>query len=354
MPVPVCAQEPPEPEPPGGGGGKDEEVCPDNLVNIVNWFPVTPPLGNGAWFPLPPSGHRCPFYEFGWQHFLVATQPTGPMGAANFLTWAAIENTFGAGAGQPHPPGPPILAAGVIEAGQRDILVDQFRNPIFYSVQFNKTFVDFVNRYQLTTVDGIKKAPPELQLPTDVVTLKSAWQIVQQGQTPGAPLNNRMIRAQVRVPTLRLANGEVVEDRENLRTVTAQLISLHVAFTIPGHPEQDLINVRAGRRQRQLAGGTQRGGAPAAAVDDALRPESRPDRSGHAELRPLPADGTHHRTGGPGRAPDHERRQRLQRDDPAVRPADQRPPGLPRVALARDPYNLTIHDRVKVSFDTLA
>jgi len=164
--------------------------------------------------------------------FDPATQPDA-QGVPAFLSWNTIENTFGADAGKPHPAGPPILSAGVTQAGQRQILVDVNRNPIFYGIHFNKRFVDFVNLYQLTTVDGIKKAPPELQFAADVVELKSAWQIVPQGQTP----NPRMIRASVRVPTLKVTNGAITEDYTTLRTVTAQMMSIHVVFTIPGHPE---------------------------------------------------------------------------------------------------------------------
>src|SRR6185436_12307536 len=72
-----------------------------------------------------------------------------------------------------------------------------------------------------------------LQFGKDIVELKSAWQLVPQGQTP----NPRMIRATVRIPTLRVADGSISEDYSTLRTVTAQLLAIHVASTIPGHPE---------------------------------------------------------------------------------------------------------------------
>jgi hypothetical protein len=46
-----------------------------------------------------------------------------------------------------------------------------------------------------------------------------------------------MIRATVRVPTLKVVDGTVTEDYTTLRTVTAQMLAIHVVFTIPGHPE---------------------------------------------------------------------------------------------------------------------
>src|SRR6185436_2619429 len=104
-------------------------------------------------------------------------------------------------------------------------------------IHFNRNFVDFVNHYQLNTVDGIKKAPGELQFPSDVVELKEAWQIIGSAGQAGAPANNRMIQAQVRIPTLRIVNGALHEDYAMLRTVRAQLLAIHVVYTIPGHPE---------------------------------------------------------------------------------------------------------------------
>jgi hypothetical protein len=227
-PFPKCDQIPPAP---GEGGEENEPPCPENAgFELRNWFPVTPEVT--SCFPLAHPATECPFYQFSFQHFLVATQPK-PDGAPDFLTWPSIENTFGAGAGKPLPPGPPILNSGVTQAGQRQILVDVNRNPIYYGIHFNKKFVEFVNYYQLNTVDGIKQANPELQFPADVVELKSAWQIIP----PGTQGDNRMIQAEVRIPTLRIVNGALSEDYATLKTVRAQMIALHVVATIPGHPE---------------------------------------------------------------------------------------------------------------------
>jgi hypothetical protein len=231
-PAEICDQ---EEEPADDGGGEEEEVCPDNLVNIRNWFPVTPRVVP-ACFPLKHPATECPFYEFGVQHFLIATQPSTAVatrGQPDFLTWASIQNTFGENAGRPQPPGPPILNGGVTQAGQRQVLVDVNRRPIFYAIHFNQEFVEFVNTYQLTTVEGIRKAPPELQFPNGVVTLKSAWQEVEAPQMA----NPLMISARVRVPTIEVVNGELRENFANLRTINAQLLAIHVVFTIPGHPE---------------------------------------------------------------------------------------------------------------------
>jgi hypothetical protein len=236
-PFPKCDQPIPEPLPPGAD--EPEEPCPENAgFELRNWFPKTPDVV--GCFPLSHPATECPFYQFGFQNYLVATQPDeqgATRGEPAFLKWASIETTFGAGAGKPPPAGPPILNSGVTQAGQRQILVDRFRNPIYYGIHFNKNFVDFVNKYQLNTVDGIKKAPAELQFPADVVELKEAWQIIGSAARAGAPANNRMIQANVRIPTLTVVNGAIHEDYNQLVNARAQLLAIHVVYTIPGHPE---------------------------------------------------------------------------------------------------------------------
>jgi hypothetical protein len=202
--------------------------CPEQLSDLEEWFPETPEVESCA--PRPRPSNTCFFYQFAWQHFLVAAEPNA-QGTPDFLTWDTVEDLFGTG--NRFPPGPPVLSTSVAQPGQREIVVDQNRSPIFYGTHLNDEFARFVRRNDLDTVAGIKAAPAELQFPIDVVQIRSAWQIVPQGQQP----NNRMIRAAVRVPTLRVAGGDIEEDREALRNVNVQLIALDLAYTIPGHPE---------------------------------------------------------------------------------------------------------------------
>jgi hypothetical protein len=219
---PICEQLP-DPADPAAAN-----ACPEDLDDLDDWFPTTPEVD--SCLPRPRPSNTCAFYQFAWQHFLVATQPN-EQGAPEFLAWETIETTFGGG--NRFPPGAPVLSGSLPQAGSRQILTDQTGKAIYYGIHLNDEFRQFVRRNDLDTVDGIKKAPAELQFPVDVVQLRSAWQIVGQGTAP----NQRMISAAVRVPTLRVVRGEIEEDRTVLREVTAQLIALDVAFTIPGHPE---------------------------------------------------------------------------------------------------------------------
>jgi hypothetical protein len=224
IPVPnKCA---PDPEPPAG----EEETCPAVLTEINPWIPTTP--APRTCLPPPHPETECRFYQFSWHQFMRALQPTGPMGKPDFLNWNTIENTFGPGAGTPTP-AIPEFHSGVTQAGGRQVLVDQTGKPIYYAIHFNKLFVDFVKAYGLETSAGIKAASPWLQFPTDVVELKSAWQVVSDTAPPANFLTTR-----AKVPTLKVEGGKVVEDRAApLREVTLALLAIHVVHTLPGHSE---------------------------------------------------------------------------------------------------------------------
>ena len=61
--------------------------------------------------------------------------------------------------------------------------------------------------------------------------LKSAWQIVDDANPPAD-----YIVAKVTVPTLSLANNQVVADEKKPRMVTAALLALHVVYPCPATP----------------------------------------------------------------------------------------------------------------------
>ena len=76
-----------------------------------------------------------------------------------FLSWNTVENTFGAGAGQPTP-AIPVLQAGVTQAGGRQIVIDQNGHALYYAMHLNPAFVKFVNDAHLTSADQIRRADP--------------------------------------------------------------------------------------------------------------------------------------------------------------------------------------------------
>jgi hypothetical protein len=207
--------------------------CPLNARDIDGWLPMTPPP---KYFnPAPHPQTECPFYQFSFQNFLIATQPDAS-GSPAFLKWNTLENTFGEHAGEPGPE-VPIIASGITQAGGRqnqNILVDQNGNAIRYGIHFNQRFVNFVYKNKLTTGEAIKAADRNLKVAeADVIELKSAWQVVPTGQA----VPNTFITTKAKIAAIKNVNGQLVEDRADLRDATLILVALHVVFTIPGHPE---------------------------------------------------------------------------------------------------------------------
>jgi hypothetical protein len=217
------------PNPPG-----DPEMfdCPVDKKILDGWLPSTPPVKGCR--PAPHPATECLFYVFGWQNFLLATQPD-VNGKPAFLDWNTIENTFGAHAGEPAPE-IPVLTGGVTQAGGRQVLVDQKGHAIYYGIHLNKAFVDFVKENDLTNAEAVKNADPNLAFPTtrDIVELKTAWMIVDDANPPA---NFFTTRAKVSTLRVNAATGTVQEDRSALRDVTVALIAMHVVYTLPGHPE---------------------------------------------------------------------------------------------------------------------
>jgi hypothetical protein len=181
----------------------------------------------------------CPFYQDAWQRFLLVAQPDkNHNNAPIFLTYPAIRDVF-------TPPAPAmqnidqnlaLLDAGINQAKSQGILVDQNGNPVFYAINVNGTFKDFVIGSGLSTVAALQSVnvaggKADIQLPPGIIELKSSWQIV-----PDSNAASTYITAKVQVPYLKAINGSVVPTPQT-RTVTVALLQLHVVFSLDDHPE---------------------------------------------------------------------------------------------------------------------
>jgi hypothetical protein len=199
-----------------------EESCPAS----VEWLPTTPPLQ--MFKPLPHPETECPFYRGAWQNFLIATQPDAT-GEPALLRYPTIDVVFDSA--KPLPAQRALLG-DIRQAGQRHILIDQNGNSIYYGIHVNQAYADFIAAHGLRTKDAIQNADRALFFPPGVVELKSAWQIVDDSTA-----TDDFITATATVATLKAQNNQIVEDRNTPRTVKVRLLALHVAFTLPGHPE---------------------------------------------------------------------------------------------------------------------
>ena len=192
----------------------------------VEWLPTTPRLE--MFKPPPHPASECPFYRGGWQSFLIATQPDAT-GRPALLGYPTIDDVFQSA--KP-PSAQRALLGDIRQAGGRHVLIDQNGNSIYYGIHVNQAYADFIATHGLRTRDAIVNADKTLFFPPGVVELKSAWQIVEDGAPAGD-----FITATATVPTLKALNHQIVEDRDTPRSVKVRLLALHVAFTLPGHPE---------------------------------------------------------------------------------------------------------------------
>jgi hypothetical protein len=218
------------------GGAPALEDC----AASTEWLPNTPPVQ--MYQPLPHPATECPFYRGGWQNFLIATQPVDAQGTPALLTFPTIETVFTPSV--PYGPNRSFLG-DIKQAGQREILIDQNGNAIYYGIHVNQAFADFIHANQLETAKAIQaySSDPTLKnlfFPAGVSEFKSAWQIVDTDHPP-ADLADYIV-LKTTVPTLHTAqdaqgNKQIVEDKNAPRPVTVRLLAIHVVYTLPGHPE---------------------------------------------------------------------------------------------------------------------
>ena len=210
------ASPPPPPE--------EEEVCPASR----EWLPNTPAVA--LYKPPPHPASECAFYRAAWQSFLFATQPDAETGQPALKSYATVDDLFQRSVPRKQPR---AWLGDVKQAGGRQILIDQNGRPIYYGIHVNEGFSKFVVDNELQTADAVRDAPSDLFLPGDVVELKSAWQEVAEDD----PSLSSFISTRALVSRISYANGQVLEDYEHPREITVRMLALHVAFTLPGHPE---------------------------------------------------------------------------------------------------------------------
>ncbi|HKE14667.1 MAG TPA: hypothetical protein VKB80_07375 [Kofleriaceae bacterium] len=199
-----------------------EEVC----AASSEWLPNTPALDQFK--PLPHPATECPFYRGGWQNFLVAMQPDAD-GRPAMLSYPTIDTMF-----EPALPRAETRSelGDIRQAGGRQVLIDQNGNSLYYGIHVNQAYADFLDAHGLHTREDVENASPRLFFPPGVVEFKSAWQIVEDGDS-----SDDYITITTTVPTLSQDGDRIIEDRDTPREVRARLLALHVVFTLPGHPE---------------------------------------------------------------------------------------------------------------------
>ena len=247
--------------------------------------------------PAPHPDSECPFYQGVYQNYLIATMPSAN-GDPAIVSYATVEDAFLsarpspytrntgdlASNGAPLPPsqspdpyinpggaaaaasarqGPPTGKAWlgtVHQPGQRNVLVDQNHHTLYYGLHMNQAFVDFIKAENLQTVNGIMLVDPNLEFPPGLVEFKTAWTDIDPRDFPDAngsfgtangivppPTDfasdpgdySNYIKTMAWLPYLSLdpTSGKVREDPDHPVQRRMALVAIHVAYTLPNHPE---------------------------------------------------------------------------------------------------------------------
>jgi hypothetical protein len=221
------------------------EDCPAS----AEWFPTTPPVR--MFDPSPHPDTECPFYRGAYQSFLVATQPDA-QGRPALVHYPTLDDAFVSAT--PHATrntsGRAWLGT-VLQAGYRNVLIDQDGHTLYYGLHMNQAFVDFIRTNNLQTVNGILNVDPALSFPPGLVELKTAWKDIDPADFPGGKVpppggypgdpgdysNYITTTAWVSHLGTDPLTGVLVEDLDHPRLIRVALVAIHAVYTLPGHPE---------------------------------------------------------------------------------------------------------------------
>jgi hypothetical protein len=194
--------------------------------------------------PLPHPAPECPFYQGGFQNFLIAAYPDAN-GDPALASYATIDDAFQSKA--PHALAPAGQHRGTMnrawlgdikQAGGREILIDQNCHTLYYGIHLNQAFVDFVKANGLQTLLGVQNAPANLFLPPGLVEFKSAWMDIDPGDGVTGDFST-YITTSAWVPTLHQdpTTHHISEDKDHPRQIKVALLAIHSVYSLPGHPE---------------------------------------------------------------------------------------------------------------------
>lgn len=234
-------------------GREADAACPAPS----NWLPTTPAVAMTNYAPHPDT--ECPFYQGAYQNFLIAAQPDSS-GDPAFFQYATIDDAFASTLphAQRDTSGRAWLIA-VLQAGERDVLIDRDDHAIYYGVHMNQAFADFIESNHLDTVSGILGVDPSLSFPPGLVEIQTAWKDIDPQDFPdssgayGTPNGvvppptsfasdpgdySNYITTTAWLPLLSKSTvGLIVEDANQPLLRRIALVGMNIAYTLPGHPE---------------------------------------------------------------------------------------------------------------------
>jgi hypothetical protein len=273
----------------GAGAVALNEDCPAG----DDWLPdgggSPPPVR--MFTPPPHPDTECPFYRGAYQNFLIATTPLAN-GDPAIVRYATLDDAFTSATphlvrntGDPSadPYANPTGATGattvrsgqatgrawlgaVLQAGQRNALIDQDHHTLYYGLHMNQAFVDFIKANGLDTVQGIMNVDSNLEFPPGLVEFKTAWKDIDPRDFPDASgklgTPNGIVSPPGDIKNNPILQGDpgdysnyitttawipwltqdptthfIKEDRDHPVQRKVALVAIHCVYTLPGHPE---------------------------------------------------------------------------------------------------------------------
>jgi hypothetical protein len=223
---------------PQRNGRAEESECPADKawVDSAEKFDSTEPSE---------KTEECPFYQRAWAAFLHVTREgtnnSAPVFLQEYETFRSLflkqkaarlngESVMILSIRTPENPTP--VFDGGIDQARSSAVIDRNGNPIFYSIEIDPVFSDFIRKNKLDDKKVVRSAF-DADIENGSIEIKSAWQIVEDE----AAYKN-YITTKAMVPALKQDGDQVHSDPSApMRPATVALLGIHVVFKIQNHPE---------------------------------------------------------------------------------------------------------------------
>lgn len=237
----------------------EEEVCPA----VAAWIDAGTAPDNAE--PDEPTDNECGFYQWAVQTFLYITKKEDNDQKERFLKYPAMAEVFNNAKFAMFRVSPqsdvslapripkqqnPIVdesikvlsdtlaREGITQAGSlAGVLVDQHKHIIYYSIQMNDIFKQFIVDNKLNaspeSLKNFARDNPQAVFPRGALELKSSWAIADKDFNL-----SEYITAKARLPKIKNVDGTLIADPDDLTDETdIVLVGLHVVGVIENHPE---------------------------------------------------------------------------------------------------------------------
>lgn len=191
---------------------------------------------------------NCAFHVWAWQTFIWMMQP-GIDGRSRFLGFPTVAETFAPAGDSPAvfvaPAAARVLTlmpraikssdpfGSIVQAGEKGMLIDRNGRSVYYSVNVDRVFYEFIREKKYYDPTVFENADPTQNFPVGALEFKYSWRIVGEGENASG-----FFAVPAEVVLLVERDGKVVLDPAGAtQKVTAALVGVHVVGIVKDHPE---------------------------------------------------------------------------------------------------------------------